>query len=89
MFLSFQCHEGCSESNFSELLTNQAMRKKIVLCRKNVYIRKLLLIVVTAGIEALVLSGNKFLYACIEEVCDMEAQPHFDTFHHIITVEVL
>jgi hypothetical protein len=27
---------------------------------------KLLLSLVTAGIEALVISGNKFLYACIE-----------------------
>jgi hypothetical protein len=35
---------------------------------KNMYILKLLLNVVTAGIEALVL-GNKFLYACVKEVC--------------------
>jgi hypothetical protein len=32
------------------------------------YICKLLLNVVTAGTEALV-SANKFLYACVKEVC--------------------
>jgi hypothetical protein len=37
--------------------------------RKNTFILKLLLNVVTSGIEALVASGNKFLYACVKEVC--------------------
>jgi hypothetical protein len=32
------------------------------------YILKLLLNVFTAGIKALVLTGNKFLYACVKEV---------------------
>jgi hypothetical protein len=32
---------------------------------------------------------NKFLNACIKEVCRLWAQPHFDTFHQLITVEVL
>jgi hypothetical protein len=45
----------------SELLTKQAMRKEIVLYTNNMYIRKLLLNVLTAGIEAL-LSGNEFSY---------------------------
>jgi hypothetical protein len=54
------------------------------------YILKLLLSIVTAGIEALVISGNKFLYACVKEVCSPWAQPQFDTFHELhITVEVL
>jgi hypothetical protein len=43
-----------------ELLTKQAMRKKCIIYKKCVLV-KLLLIVVTAGIEALVVLGNKFL----------------------------
>jgi hypothetical protein len=35
----------------------------------NAYILKLDLNVVIAGNEELVISGNKFLYACIKEVC--------------------
>jgi hypothetical protein len=31
----------------------------------------LLLNVATAGFEALVASGNKFLYACVKEVCHL------------------
>jgi hypothetical protein len=49
----------------SELLTKQAVRKN-VLYRKNTYILKLLLNLFTAGIEALVISRNKFLYAICE-----------------------
>jgi hypothetical protein len=49
-----------------ELLTEQAMRKNYI---KKTYIMKLLLNVVTAGIEAFVLLGNKVLYACAKEVC--------------------
>jgi hypothetical protein len=33
------------------------------------YIFQLLLTVVTAGIEALVVQRNTFLYACVKEVC--------------------
>jgi uncharacterized membrane protein len=51
-----------------ELLTKQVIRKNFIAC-KNTYILKLLLNVVTIGIMALVLSGNKFLYACVREVC--------------------
>jgi hypothetical protein len=51
-----------------KLLTKQAIRKK-VLYTKNMYILKLLLNIVTATIEALVVSGNKSLYACVKEVC--------------------
>jgi hypothetical protein len=53
----------------SELLTKQALKKKNLLDTKNVYILKLLLNIVTSGIEALVVSGNKFLYTCVKEVC--------------------
>jgi hypothetical protein len=51
------------------LLTKQAMRKK-TLHTKNTYILKLLLNIVIAGIETLV-SGNKFLYDCVKEVCHL------------------
>jgi hypothetical protein len=51
-----------------ELLTKQAMRKELLYI-KNTYILKLLLNVVTIGSELLVESGNKFLYACVKEVC--------------------
>jgi hypothetical protein len=50
-----------------KLLTKQAMRKKI-LYTKNMYILKLLINSVTTKIEALITSGNVFLYACPKEV---------------------
>jgi hypothetical protein len=50
------------------------------------YILKPLLNVVTVGSEALVISGNKFLYACIEEVCCLWAQPHFGTVHQLLFI---
>jgi hypothetical protein len=50
----------------------------------------LLLAVVIAGIEALVMSGNKFLCACAKKACRLRAQPCFDTFHQLlIIIEVL
>jgi hypothetical protein len=52
---------------------------------KNKYILKLLLNIVTAWIEALVL-GNKFLYACVKDVCRHWAQPRFDTFHQLLII---
>jgi hypothetical protein len=68
-----------------ELLTKQAMRKQILLYTKNMYILKLLLNVVTAGIGALVL-GNNFC----TPVSKKRAQLHFDTFHQLlITVEAV
>jgi hypothetical protein len=54
----------------SDMLTKQAMRKKI-LYTKNTYVLKQLLNMVTSGIEALVIWGNKFLYACVKEVCHL------------------
>jgi hypothetical protein len=52
---------------------------------KKLYILKLFLNVVTAGIEGLVISGIKFLYACIKEVCRLWAQLRFDIFHELLT----
>jgi hypothetical protein len=54
----------------SELLTKQAMKRKMY-TKKNTYIFRLLLNVVTAGIEALVILRNLFLYACAKEVCHL------------------
>jgi hypothetical protein len=71
------------------VLTKQEMRKINLLYTKNMYILKLLLNIVSAGIEALVILVTKFLYACVEEVCHLSAQLHFDTFHQHIIVEAL
>jgi hypothetical protein len=59
-----------------KLLTKQATRKKKLLYTKNMYILKLLLNVVTAGIEAFVVLGNNFLYASVKEVSCLWVQPH-------------
>jgi hypothetical protein len=65
----------------------QNNEKEIVLYIKNTYILKLLLDVVTAVIEALFVSGNKFLYAWVKEVCRLLAQPHFDAFHELLVID--
>jgi hypothetical protein len=52
----------------SELLAKQAVRKKL-LTIKTTYILKLLLSLVSAGIEALVMLRNNNLYPCLKEVC--------------------
>jgi hypothetical protein len=49
-----------SKVTSGELLLKQAMRKRMLIYTKNIYIFKLLLNIVTARIEALV-SGNKFM----------------------------
>jgi hypothetical protein len=67
-----------------ELLTKQAIRKNN---KKKPYIIKLLLNVVTAGIEALV-SVNKFFYACVKVVCHLWSQPRFDTFHPLLHIVI-
>jgi hypothetical protein len=54
-------------------LTKQAMRNK-----NNTYILKLLLNVVTAGIETLIITGNKFLYVCVKEICCLSAESRFE-----------
>jgi hypothetical protein len=48
---------------------NKTSNEKNILYTKNTYILKLLL--VTAEIEALAISWNKFLYAYVEEVCHL------------------
>jgi hypothetical protein len=50
------------------------------------YILKLLSNIVTAKIEALVLLGNKFRYACVKEVWCLLAQPCFDIFHQLLII---
>jgi hypothetical protein len=50
---------------------------------------KLILNVVTAEIEALVVSVNKFLHACVKEFCRLLAQPRFDTTRQLIIVKAL
>jgi hypothetical protein len=60
------CTRAIRKVTSGELLTKQAMRKNYI---KNTYIINLLPNVVTAGIEAFVLLGNKVLYACVIEVC--------------------
>jgi hypothetical protein len=69
-----------------ELLTKQSMRKQILLYIKMHTYLTLLLIVVTAGIEELVVSGNTFLYACVKEVCRLSAQPLFGTFYQLFFI---
>jgi hypothetical protein len=57
---------------------------------KHIYILKILLSIVTDDIKALVVSGLKFLYACVKEVCRSWAEPSFDTFYQLlIIVEVM
>jgi hypothetical protein len=68
-----------------ELLKNKQWEKTFLLYTKNKYILKLLLNIVTAWIEALVL-GNKFLCACVKEVCGHWAQPCLDTFHQLLII---
>jgi hypothetical protein len=63
------CTRTIQKVTSGELIRKQAMRKKILLYTKNMYILKLLLNLVTAGIEALIILGNEFLYACVKEVC--------------------
>jgi hypothetical protein len=56
-------------SVLAELLTKQAMTG--LLYTRYAYTLKLLLNIVAAGYEALIISGNKFLYACMKEVCHL------------------
>jgi hypothetical protein len=42
------------------------------------------------GTEAVVIFGYKFLYACVKEVCRLQAKPCIDAFHQLlITAEAL
>jgi lipid-A-disaccharide synthase-like uncharacterized protein len=56
----------------------------MLLHTKNLYILKLLLKVVTAGTDEL--SGNKFLFACVKEVCHLWAQSCFDTLDQLLVI---
>jgi hypothetical protein len=51
---------GYSESNLQWAVNKTSNDKKIIMYQTNTYILKLLLNVVNAGIQALVISGNKF-----------------------------
>jgi hypothetical protein len=53
------------------------------------YKLKLLLNVVNAETEAILVSVNKFLHACVKEVCHLRPQPCFDTFHQLLIAEAL
>jgi hypothetical protein len=78
-------HEGYSESNFRGAVNKTNKEKKLLYIR-NTYILKLLMNLVTAGIEALSLWGNKFLYACVKEVCRLWSQSRFDTLHQLLII---
>jgi hypothetical protein len=39
---------------------------------------------VKAEIKALIISGNKFLYASVKGICRLWAQPRFDAFHQLL-----
>jgi hypothetical protein len=73
------------ESNL-RLAVNKTSNGEKILYAKNTYIFKPLLNVVSAGIEALIVSGNKFLHACVKAVCRLWAQPRFDTFHQLLII---
>jgi hypothetical protein len=60
-----------SNSDSAKLLEKQSMGKVNSLYIKNVYILKLLLNIGTTEIKELVALGNKFLYACVREVCHL------------------
>jgi hypothetical protein len=50
------------------------------------YTLNLLLNIVTTGIEALVVWGNKFMYACVKEFYCLRVQLCFDTFHQLLII---
>jgi hypothetical protein len=59
------CTRAIQKVTSLELLTKEAIRKKKLLYTKTTCVLKLLLNIVTTGTEALVVSGNKFLYAYV------------------------
>jgi hypothetical protein len=88
MLQNYTTYEGYSESNLQWAVNKTSREKKKLYT--NTYVLKLLLNLVTTRTEALVISGNKVLYACVKEVCRLWAQPRFDTFHQfLIIVEAL
>jgi hypothetical protein len=79
-----QLQEGYWEYNLRSAVNKTGNEKKILY--ENTYILKTILNVVTAGIEALVVLGNKFLYACVQEICRSWIQPRSDTFHQLLII---
>jgi hypothetical protein len=63
-------YEGYLESNLSGAVNKTDIRKKnVIIYKKETYMLKLCPNVVTARSKALVISGIKFSYACVKEVC--------------------
>jgi hypothetical protein len=58
-YASYVTYESYSESNFRWAVNKTSSEKKLLLT-KNMYILKLLLNLITSGIEALIISGNTF-----------------------------
>jgi hypothetical protein len=74
----------------SNELIQQRKKKKYIYIQKNMAVLQPLLNVVTARTEALAILGNKFLHACVKEICCLLAQARFDTIRQLLfTVEVL
>jgi hypothetical protein len=80
-----EMYEGYSKSNLRWAVKKTSIEKKKFIYTKNMYILKLVLSIVTAGIEAIVL-GSKFMYVCVKEVCQLWVKPHCDTFHQLLIV---
>jgi hypothetical protein len=78
-------YRGYSRSNLRWTVKKTSNEKRILYI-KITYILKLLLNVVTAGIEALVILENKFLYAWVKEVCRLWAQSRFETYHQLLLI---
>jgi hypothetical protein len=69
-------YKSYSENNFWWTVNKTSNeRKQISLYTRNECILKLLVNLVITRIEARVVSGSKFLYACVKEVCHLWAQP--------------
>jgi hypothetical protein len=47
------------------------VRERKELCYTNICTGKVLFDIFIAGIEALVIMGNKFVYACVKDVCHL------------------
>jgi hypothetical protein len=74
---NYQHTRAIRKATSNECQQNKAM--KILIIYENTYILKLLLNVVTPGIEVIIVSRNRFLYACVKQFCRLRAQTHFDT----------
>jgi uncharacterized membrane protein len=62
---------GYSESNLWCAVHKTCTEKNKFIIYKNMYICKILLNVIAAGFEALVVLGNKLLYACVKGFCHL------------------